>query len=314
MDSLQTTLDTVYNTMLARCGELTGIAQALAGLAALLVLGAKGWKAIAKAEPIEYENVGRPFLLGYAIMIFPAVIALINGVLQPTVTGTAALVTDSNAAIATLLQQKETALQQGADWQMYVGGGGGGDLQKWEELSGDADSGVFSGLSNRVKFEMAKVSYNFKNSVKVWLSQVLEICFEAAALCIQTIRTFYLVILAILGPLAVGLSIFSGFESTLTHWLSKYIHVYLWLPVANILGSLIGQIQQEMLKVDIAQIQANGSTSFSSTDTAYIIFLLLAIVAYFTVPGIAGYIVQAGGSNTHLQKITQMVKSQIVKS
>ena len=247
----------------------------------------------------------KPFGTGLAITLFPYVIALINGVMQPTVSGTAALVTDSNQAVATLLQQKQDALKNSTDWQMYVGSDGSGSVDKWEALSGEADSGVFSGVSNRVKFEMAKASYNLKNTIKVWLSEILQVLFEAASLAINTVRTFYLIILAILGPLAFGLSVFDGFGHLLTNWLARYLNVFLWLPIANLFGSLISQIQQEMIKLDIAQLNSTGQTSFGPTDSAYIVFLLLAIVGYFTVPSIANYIVSSGGMGAHLTKINQ---------
>lgn len=247
----------------------------------------------------------KPFGIGLAITLFPYVIALINGVMQPTVSGTAALVSDSNQAVATLLQQKQDALKNSNDWQMYIGTDGSGNLDKWEALSGEADSGVLSGVSNRVKFEMAKASYNLKNTIKVWLSEILQVLFEAAALAINTVRTFYLIILAILGPLAFGLSVFDGFGHLLTNWLARYINVFLWLPIANLFGSLISQIQQEMIRLDIAQLNSTGQTSFGPTDSAYIVFLLLAIVGYFTVPSIANYIVSGGGMGAHLTKISK---------
>ena len=297
---LQGTLQQVYDTMIVHCSELIGISSSIAGFGALWYIAEHVWLKIADAQPVDLKPLFRPFVIGMAIFLFPSVIGLINGVMQPTVTGTAAIVHDSNQAVASLLQQKEDALKNSTDWQMYTGPEGGGDLSKWEALSGQADSGMFSGLSNRVKFEMAKMSYNFKNSVKVWLSEILQVLFEAAALCINTVRTFYLIILGILGPLAFGLSVYKGFESTLTHWLARYINVFLWLPVANIFGSLIAQIQQEMIKLDIAQLSATGQTTFGPTDTAYIIFLLMAIVGYFTVPSVTNYIVQAGSLGAKL--------------
>src|SRR6202000_2960916 len=93
-----------------------------------------------------------------------------------------------------------------------IGVAGGGDLSKWEALSGEADSGFLSGVSNRLKFEMAKTSYNLKSSIRIWLNEILEVLFESAALCINTVRTFYLIILAILGPLAFALSVYPGLE------------------------------------------------------------------------------------------------------
>jgi conjugative transposon TraJ protein len=245
----------------------------------------------------------RPLAICLCIGLFPYVIALIDGVMSPLSDGTAAIVNDWNQAVATLLQQKEQALQQSSDWQMYVGTAGSGSLEKWEELSGDADSGIVSGISNRVKFEMAKTAYNMKNSVKVWLSEILQVLYQAAALCINTVRTFYLVILAILGPLAFAFSIYPGLEDSLGQWISRYLHVYLWLPVANIFGSLLNQIQQEMIKLDIAQVGATGQTSFSPTDAAYIIFLVMGIVGYFTVPSITQYVVRSAGAGAKLWRM-----------
>jgi len=293
--SLQGVLRQAYDTMIVHCGELIGIGQAIAGFAALWYIGSRVWQHIARAEPVQVYPLLRPFGIGIAIMLFPHVIGLINGVMEPTVTGTQSMTQDANKAVGVLLQQKEEALQRSNDWQMYVGPNGSGDLDKWEELSGEADSGVFSGLSNRVKFEMAKASYSMRNSVKVWLSEILQVLFESAALCVNTVRTFYLIILAILGPLAFGLCVFDGFGHIIRDWLARYLNVFLWLPVANIFGTLIAQIQQEMIKLDIAQVNASGQTSFGPTDTAYLVFLILAIAGYFTVPSIANYIISGGG-------------------
>jgi conjugative transposon TraJ protein len=299
---LQNTLENVYNTMMVHCGELMGIGQALAGFGALLYISYRVWGHMARLEPIDVYPLLKPFGLGLLIALYPGFIGVLNGLLQPTVSGTAALVNDANAAITTLLQQKEAALEQSTDWQMYVGSDGSGSMEKWEQYSGEAETGVFSGLTNAVKFQLAKISYNFRNGVKVVLSEVLQILYEAAALCINTLRTFELLLMAILGPLVIGLSVYDPFRQALSAWLGRYINVFLWLPVANIFGSLCGQIQAEMIKVDIAQIQASGSTAFSSTDVAYIIFLIIAIIGYFCVPSITNHIIHlfpsGGGSLT----------------
>lgn len=297
---LQGTLEQVYNTMIAHCSDLIGISSAIAGFGTLWYVAAHVWIKISKAQPVQMEALYRPFAIGLAIALWPSVIGLINGVMQPTVSGTAAMYSNANQGVATLLQQKELALQQSTDWQMYVNTSGSGSLEKWEALSGEADSGVFSGVSNRLKFEMSKAAYNLRNSVKVWLSEILQVLYESAALCINTVRTFYLVILAILGPLAFAFSVYRGLEDSLTQWLSRYLHVFLWLPVANIFGSLIAQIQQEMIKLDISQLSATGQTTFGATDAAYLVFLLMGIVGYFTVPSVTHYIIRSVGMGARL--------------
>src|SRR5690606_31796258 len=135
-----------------------------------------------------------------------------------------------------------------------------------------------------------KASYNFRNSIKEWMSEVLRILFEAAALCINTLRTFQLVVLSILGPLVFGVAVFDGFQHTLTVWFARYINIFLLLPVANIFGSILGKVQKLLLGIDVSQVEGYGDTFSSSTDTAYLAFMVIGIVGYFTVPSVANYI------------------------
>jgi hypothetical protein len=61
-----------------------------------------------------------------------------------------------------------------------------------------------------------------------------------------------------------------------------------------------------MLAADIRQVQDYRDTFFSSTDMAYLIFMIIGIVGYFTVPSVANYIVHAGGGNTLLYKVSSL--------
>ncbi len=306
--SLQSVLDQLYYEMLPLCSKLIGVGRGLAGFAALWYISSRVWRHLANAEPIDFYPLLRPFALGLCIILFPYVLALINGVLKPTVTGTAAMVTGSNNAIAYLLKLKEEAIKKTPTWQMYEGVDGGGDRDKWYRYThpdGTAE-GTLDGLGNDIKFAMAKASYNFRNSVKQWMSEILHILYEAASLCINTIRTFYLIVLSILGPIVFGIAVFDGLQHTLSVWIARYINVFLWLPVANIFGSIIAKVQENMLRIDIQQIVKYGDTFFSANDTAYLIFLVMGIVGYFTVPSVANYIVHAGGGNTLLYKTSNL--------
>jgi conjugative transposon TraJ protein len=308
--SLQQVLETLYEDMLPLCSRLIGVGRGIAGFAATWYIAHRVWGHIARAESIDFYPLFRPFVLGFAILIFPSVLAMINGVMKPTVTATAQMIADSDKAIAQLLQMKEKAIKTTAYWQMYVGPSGGGDREKWYKYHyGEQEEGLMNSIGNDIKFAFAKASYNFRNSVKQMLAEILKILFEAAALCINTIRTFYMIVLGILGPLVFGIAVFDGFQHTLTVWIARYLNVFLWLPVANIFGGIIGKIQENMLKEDLHQIASNGDTFFSSTDTAYLIFLIIGIVGYFTVPSVANYIIHAGGGNALLQKVTNIMST-----
>lgn len=307
---LQKVLEQLYGEMLPLCSGLIGVGRGIAGFAATWYIASRVWGHIARAEPVDFYPLFRPFAIGFAVIIFPSVIGLINGVMQPTVTVTGAMVDNSDKAIAVLLKQKEEAVKKTTVWQMYVGETGSGDRDKWYRYTHpgeDPDAeGMFEGIGNDIKFAMAKAGYNLRNTIKEWLSEILHVLYMAAALCINTIRTFYLVVLAILGPLVFGIAVFDGFAHTLTVWMARYINVFLWLPVANIFGSIIGKIQEKMIALDIQQISDRGDTFFSAQDTAYLIFMIIGIIGYFTVPSVANYIVHAGGGNTLLYKVTSV--------
>jgi conjugative transposon TraJ protein len=310
ISSLHTVLDQLYDEMMPLCSKMIGVGQGIAGFAAMWYIASRVWRHIANAEPIDFYPLFRPFVIGFCVMIFPSVLGMINGVMKPTVSATAEMVKGSDNAIVELLKEKEEAIKNSSAWQMYVGMSGSGDRDKWYKYTHDnadpADEGVFEGIGNDVKFAMSKASYNFRNSVKEWMSEILKALFEAAALCINTLRTFQLIVLAILGPLVFGISVFDGFQHTLTVWIARYVNIFLWLPVANIFGSVIGKVQDKMLKMDISQVQDHGDTFFSSTDMAYLVFMIIGIVGYFTVPSVANYIVHAGGGSAFGQKVTSL--------
>ncbi|HEY0054917.1 MAG TPA: conjugative transposon protein TraJ, partial [Pedobacter sp.] len=263
MAGMHAVLDKVYSEMLPLCSRLIDAARGIAGFGALWYIASRVWRQIANAEPIDFYPLLRPFALGMAIILFPAVIALMNGVLKPTVSATSAMVGDSNKAIEALLKKKEQAVKKSDAHEMYVGDDGKGDSDKWYRYTHPSDpnrenESMFEGIGNDIKFWMDKQSYNFRNSIKQWMSEVLQVLFAAASLCINTLRTFYLIVLAILGPLVFGFAVFDGFQHTLSVWIGRYINIYLWLPIANIFGSILGKIQENMLKIDITQIGEKG--------------------------------------------------------
>lgn len=308
MNGLHGILEQLYDEMMPLCSDLIGISQGIAGFAALFYIASRVWRHLANAEPIDFYPLFRPFVIGFCIVSFPLVLVMINGIMKPTVTATGAMVEHSNQTIEELLRQKEEAIKTTDAWQMYVGEDGSGDRERWYKYTHEGEDpsgeGLIEGIGNDIKFAMAKASYSFRNSVKEWMSEVLRVLFEAASLCIDTLRTFQLVVLSILGPLVFGLAVFDGFQHTLTVWLARYINIFLWLPVANIFGSIIGKIQEKMLQVDIAQVNEYGDTFFSRTDMAYLVFMIIGIVGYFTVPSVANYIVHAGGGGALSQKVT----------
>ena len=96
--------------------------------------------------------------------------------------------------------------------------------------------------------------YDLKQSIRSWFRELLEMLFQAAALVIDTIRTFFLVVMSILGPIAFAISVWDGFQSTLLQWVTRYVSVYLWLPVSDLFSAILARIQSLILQRDIEQL------------------------------------------------------------
>lgn len=289
---LNNVLEKLFDEMLPLCEKLTGVGRVIAGFAALWYIAIRVWKHLARAEEIDFYPLLRPFAIGLTILLFPFLITLINGVLKPVELATRDMSKDSHKAILYHIAEQEKAIKETPDVGPYSGGND--DTEKYEQPDGTTgEDGMFSGLKNAFSF------FNIKSMFKVFISELANTFYAAAALCINTIRTFYLIVLFILGPLVLGLSVFDGFQHTLPSWFARYINVYMWLPVANIFGAISSKILENMMNLD----QNFGSS------LAYIIFMIISIIGYATVPNVAGYIIEAGGKDTLLHKVTDMSKA-----
>lgn len=284
-------------------------AKVIASLGAVFYIGFRVWKHIANAEAVDFFPLFRPFVLAILIANFHWVTGLIAGLCNPVVAATEHLRGSSQNSINQLLEAKKKAMKDGQFWNMYVGDTGSGDRNLWYEYAnpGSGEENWLESIGNGVQFAMEKASFQFQLNIKSWMSEVLQVLYQAAGLAINVIRMFYLVVLGILGPISFGLAVFDGFQHTLVQWIARYVNVYFWLPVANVFGYIINVIQSKMLELDLSQIESEGRTFFSSTDTAFLIFLVIAIVGYTTVPSVANYIIYAGGKDSLLHKTSNIL-------
>ena len=292
-DNMHALLRMLYDDMMPLCGHMTRIASAIAGLGALLYISYRVWQSMARGEAIDLFPLLRPFALGLCIMLFqPLVLGGLNGILSPVVTGAHQLLTDRTLDMRRYQRQKDDlereSLARNPSTAYYVSD---------EEFDRQIDELGWSpsDLVTMTGMYVDWASYSIKKSVRDWFRELLELVFFAAALIIDTLRTFFLVVLSILGPVVFAFSVWDGFHSTLSAWFSRYIQIYLWLPVSDLFSTILAKIQILMLQQDIEAMQADPNFSVEASNGVYIVFLIIGIVGYFTIPTVAGWIIQAGG-------------------
>ena len=290
-DNLHQVLRVLYDEMMPLCGNMTGVAKGIAGLGALFYVAAKVWQSLARAEAIDVYPLLRPFALGLCIMFFPTfVLGTINTVLSPIVKGCNQLMETQTFDMNEYRAQKDRleyeALMRSPE-TAYLASDEEFDRQLEELGWSPSDMVTMTGMY------MDRAAYNIKKSVRDWFRELLEILFQAAGLIIDTLRTFFLIVLSILGPLAFALSVYDGFQSTLTQWISRYISIY-----------LLARIQTLMLQKDIEQL-SDPNFIPDGSSTIYVIFMIIGIVGYFTIPTVASWIVSAGGTSAYNRNVAR---------
>lgn len=289
-DNLHQILQSLYTDMMPLCSQMTGVAKGLAGLGALFYVAYRVWQSLARAEPVDVFPLLRPFALGLCIMFFPTlVLGTLNSVMSPIVKGTHTILESQTFDMNEYRTQKDKleveAMKRNPETAYLV------DKEsfdnKLDEL-GALDAIEACGMY------VDRAMYNMKKAVQNFFRELLELLFNAAALVIDTLRTFFLIVLSILGPVSFAISCWDGFQASLSQWFVRYISIYLWLPVSDLFSSVLARIQILMLQRDIEQL-SDPDFIPDSSNGVYITFLIIGIIGYFTIPTVSNWIVQAGG-------------------
>lgn len=302
-DNLHQILRSLYEQMMPLCEDMAGVAKGIAGLGALFYVAYWVWQSLARAEPIDVFPMLRPFAIGLCIMFFPTVVlGTFSGVLSPIVQGTAQMLEAETLDMNEYREQKDKleyeAMKRNPETAYLVSNE---EFDKQLEELGWSPEDLVTMTGMYIERSM----YQMKKGVRDFFRELLELLFQAAALVIDTLRTFFLVVLSILGPIAFAISVWDGFQSTLTQWICRYVQVYLWLPVSDMFSTILAKIQVLMLLSDIERMQADPNFSLDSSDGVYIVFMIIGIIGYFTIPTVSGWIIQAGGMGNYGRNVNQ---------
>lgn len=296
-DNLHQILRELYNEMMPLCENMIGISTGIAGLGALFYIAYRVWQSLARAEPVDVFPLLRPFVLGLCIMFFPTfVIGTITAVLSPIVVGTHELLQSQTVDMKEFARKKDQI-----EFEVMKRNPATAYLVDNEEFDKQLDAlgWGLSDIGTMMGMYYERTCYNLKQAIRRQFREFLELVYQAAALCVDTVRTFFLIVLTILGPLSFALSVYDGFQSTLTQWLTRYISIYLWLPVADLFSCVLAKIQTMIIQQDIKLLQVDGVVSLDSSNAVYIVFMLIGIIGYFTIPTVAGWIVHSGGAGNY---------------
>ena len=303
-DNLHQILRSLYEQMMPLCEDMAGVAKGIAGLGALFYVAYRVWQSLARAEPIDVFPMLRPFAIGLCIMFFPTVVlGTINSILSPVVQGTAKMLEAETLDMNTYRQQKDKleyeAMMRNPE-TAYLVSNEEFDKQLEELGWSPSDMVTMAGMyidRGNVQHEKEHPRLLPRDTGTAVPSRRPRDRHRPHLLPRGAGDTRS----DSLRHIGVG-----RFQSTLTQWICRYIQVYLWLPVSDMFSTILAKIQVLMLQSDIERMQADPNFSLDSSDGVYIVFLCIGIIGYFTIPTVAGWIIQAGGMGGYNRNMNQM--------
>src|SRR5690554_3042181 len=189
--NLHEVLRNLYLEMIPLYSDMTGVAKGLAGFGALFYIASRVWQALSRAEPIDVYPLLRPFVIGLCIMFFPTfVLGTINNVLSSIVKGTHQILEGQTFDMNEYQNQKDRL-----EYEAMLRNPETAYLVSNEEFDKQLDDLGWSptDLVTMMGMYVERGMHNVKKSVKDALRELLEILFNAAALVIDTLRTFNLI-------------------------------------------------------------------------------------------------------------------------
>ena len=297
-------LERVYETIFARAGIFVDIACLIGAMGAMVMISTHIYGRMIRGKALHLSAVARPIIILIALILYTPLVQTVNLALSPTVTATKAMVNGERDVLENVLDEMMANDVSSGQHAAYVGASGDGEFDAYLQAYGlEEESGWFGTdrIGQYLSWKIESVMYQIRWGIRMLLFWVLGFLYTAVVFCLSAVRTFTLAVLALVGPLSLGFSLWSPFSRSFVTWLGRYIAVYLWLPVANIFGFLITTVMAEFNLVHLEAVRAGGSNvAFSSLDIMYAIMLVTGIVGYIAVPSITAYIITASGASSLL--------------
>ncbi|MVM33898.1 hypothetical protein GO755_27930 [Spirosoma sp. HMF4905] len=294
--SMEAAITTAYSEVQQGMGNLGAVASSIAAIAATFYIGMRVLGHFARAESIDVFPLLRPFAIGFLVLNFTMVTDFLDALMKPVEVVTQNMVDVQTTRIQQLEEMRQDKLAEKMN-QLD---------KKLEETSMWSATGQY----------LALITEKFKVYLDEGFQQVLKnlfyALFLAARLVILTTRAFFLIVLTIVGPLSFALAIFTGFQDSHLMWIARYVQISLWFPLANILGTIVTYLQGKVIALQYLELTNNVPDEAQSGDIIYMVFMIIATMAYFTIPTIASYIISSSGVGNALQRMTNMTSAMVM--
>ncbi|GAB2547043.1 hypothetical protein [Spirosoma aerophilum] len=294
--SMEAAITTAYTEVQQGMGNLGGVASSIAAIAATLFIGMRVLGQLARAESVDVFPLLRPFAIGFLVLNFTIVTDFLNAMIKPIESVTQNMIDVQTSRIQQLEQMR---LDKMAEKLSQLD-------QKLSETS------MWSSTGQYMSLVIEKLGMYLDQGFDQMLKNLFYALYLAARLVILTTRAFFLIVLTIVGPLSFALAIFNGFQDSHLMWIARYVQISLWFPLANILGTIVTYLQGKVIALQYMELTNNVPEEAQSGELIYMVFMIIATLAYFTVPTISSYVISSSGVAGAFQRMTNLSTAMVM--
>lgn len=271
--------DTLDDTVFDLLDPIKDFAVVLAGIGVIIYLAKILMPIIERGESIDIYPLIRPICIGLVVTQFSVVTSLLDGTLSGISNGIKTTYEEEKVETINFEEAKERGKKKLEAEKS--------ENTKKKTLLGKLKTIIFEGPKGYFQQEIGEIiiylKYDLLFPLLAWLAEFIG---GIAYVIINLMSRFYILFLAIIGPVSLALSQFSPFQGSFGDWMSRYISVGLWPAMANMLRFMNNFVIVKM------------NTSFGdSFDAALVMFFMLIMISYFylQIPEVSEYIVSGGG-------------------
>lgn len=289
--------------MLPICDDMAQIATAIALLGVLWSISAKVFSSLAQNEPIDYFSCLKPLGIGLCIGLFSTlVIGTVDGIITPVTTVASNIAKDqieTTQALQDIVDKriKEQPLTKEEVLYYMAQTKPASTFDDDKKPTAEEQERQMETLAKSKKAAFSTVLMSYVTEI---LSFLLQWLVEAVSMGLAVISTFFLIVLAIFGPLAFAAGCFPAFENSISAWLARYISISLWVPITDLFSAMMARVQ-------LISLQGQMSSLEKGVGLEGILHILISAVAVYgllSIPTIAGWIVQSGGTGSYSRNMS----------
>lgn len=303
-------LNGVHEKFFPLVQDISGVIGGVISIATLLYIGSKIWSSYAKNEPIEVYPLLRPFVIAFLCAHFSTCVCKpIDALIEPI----SSFLYERKTTELITRETVKAAIQDQSDQSK-----GNDDAQTDKEESFKLKkflSHAWAWLMNKL-FELIAAIMDIIIGLLQFILSFILMCS----------RVFFLSVLCMMGPIAFAISLFPGYQQTLTQWIAKYVSISFWLPCIYMCDIFINVLGANIINMfNTAAVAGNGDVVVSGL-VLLIISILLGALSYFlytTVPTVSSWVITGGdvhgiqgmlGTTTILSAITAIAGAKTGQS